>query len=138
MLFISTAYAQSPDQDVEKDSQMIFEALDRYVEGWMAKDANIATQDYAFNIHWVNEKGKVIFTKNSLVAFLEGTFSADDSNRPFPSLSHQITYLSPKIGVVHSMQTVKDQKSYHLRVFAKQGEAWKIINHLESLIPVKE
>ncbi|MEO1054424.1 MAG: hypothetical protein AAFX87_27550 [Bacteroidota bacterium] len=131
--------AQSPDQNVERDSKMIYDALDRYVEGWVSRDANLAAQDYSYNIHWVDEVGKVIYIKKSLIEYLDQTFSLEENtNPPYPSLSHQITYLSPKIGVVHSMQIDEGRKKYHLRVFRKEGDSWKIINHHTSLVHHKE
>ncbi|MEO1099180.1 MAG: hypothetical protein AAFX57_15725, partial [Bacteroidota bacterium] len=53
----------------------------------------------------VDEFGKVIYTQKSLTEYMEKTFNkVENTNAPYPSMSHQITYLDPKIGVVHSMQ----------------------------------
>ena len=42
--FSINVQAQSTEQDVEKDSNMIYEALDNYVKGWMSKDASLLVQ----------------------------------------------------------------------------------------------
>ncbi len=133
IFIIQVNCAQPQNQDVEKDSKMIFDALDRYVQGWVSRDASLVAQDYSYNIHWVDEFGKVIYIQKSLIEYLDKTFSLEDNdNPPYPSMSHQITYLDPKIGVVHSMQTEKEQKKFHLRVFYKEGDSWKITNHIVS------
>ncbi|MEO0555366.1 MAG: hypothetical protein AAF149_19305 [Bacteroidota bacterium] len=133
------ATAQPTEQDKEKDMKMIFEALDSYVQGWVSGDASLATQDYSYNIHWVDEFGKVIYTQKSLTEYMEKTFNkVENTNAPYPSMSHQITYLDPKIGVVHSMQIEKEVKKFHLRVLYKEGDSWKIINHHTSLVHPKE
>ncbi|MEM0933678.1 MAG: hypothetical protein AAGJ12_14510 [Bacteroidota bacterium] len=133
------ATAQPTEQDKEKDMKMIFEALDRYVQGWVSRDASLAAQDYSYNIHWVDEYGKVIYLQKSLIEYLDKAFSLEENtNPPYPSLSHQITYLDPKIGVVHSMQIEKEVKKFHLRVFYKEGDSWKIISHIVSREHPKE
>ena len=126
-----TLGAQSADQDVQQDADIIYEALDNYVKGWMSKDASLMVKDYAYNLHWVTPQGKMVYTKDKLQAYFEEWFAANpDFNPPFPSLSHQITYLDEKLGIVQSMETAKGEKKFHLRVLYKEGDAWKITNHL--------
>ncbi len=129
----NVAQAQSADETLEQDRDMIFEALDNFVKGWMAKDASLLANDYAYNIQWVNPEGKMVYTKDKLQAYFEASFAANpDFSPPFPSLSHQITYLDEKMGIVQSMETAKGVKKFHLRVFYKEGNAWKIMNHMTS------
>ncbi|MEM9858884.1 MAG: hypothetical protein AAF843_16110 [Bacteroidota bacterium] len=139
IFIIQVNWAQSPEQDTEKDMKMIFDAIERYNEAWRTKNVSLAVQDYSGNIHWVNSVGDVKMTRKSLEEYLSFVFTLDVvMNQKRLSQSDQITYLSDKIGVVHSLHIESGAKNYHLRVFSKEGDSWKIINHIVSREHPKE
>lgn len=128
----SILYAQQPSQqDIDADRNAIMETIDRHYNGVTQQDVSLASQGYAPGLHWVDAKGKTIYSKSSLESHFSELFS-NTAPIKVKSRSDQLTYLSETIGVVHSMVLLEEGKFFHLRVFSKQGGEWKIINHLVS------
>jgi hypothetical protein len=126
-------FGQNPNQDLDKDRALIMEAIDSYNEAWKIREANLAVQGYSSYIHWVNSIGDVIRTRKDLEDYLAYVFTLDfvmNSER-IPQVD-EITFLSENIGIVHSQHLEAGAKNFHLRVFYKEGDEWKIINHLTS------
>ena len=112
---------------------MIFEAIDRYNTAWKTRNVELAIQDYSSYILWVNSVGDLMRTRKDLKKYLTYIFGLDFvmKNDRIPQVK-EITFQSEKIAVVHSLHLESGAKNYHLRVFYKEGKAWKIINHITS------
>lgn len=126
-------FSQSSNANLEQDRTMILNAINRYNTAWETRNVELAVKDYSSYIHWVNSVGDLMRTRKDLKEYLTNIFELDFimKNERIPQVD-EITFQSEKIAVVHSLHLESGSKNYHLRVFYKEGTAWKIINHITS------
>ncbi|WP_461587153.1 YybH family protein [Winogradskyella sp.] len=134
-LFISAdiALSQNQEQTTNEDKKMIISAIKTYNKAWDTADVEMAISAYSDNIYWVNSVGDVIKSKEDLKKYLSFIFQLDfvmQAERVHQT--DEITFLSKDMAIVHSMHVESSSRNFHLRVFQKQENKWKITNHLTS------
>ncbi|MEM1340622.1 MAG: hypothetical protein AAF717_12980 [Bacteroidota bacterium] len=132
-------FGQATNTDLDKDRKVLIKAIEDYNKAWDTADVDLAIANYSTNIYWVNSVGDVIRNRTKLQDYLSFIFKLDfvmEAKR-LPQLD-EITYLDDDIGIVQSVHLESGAKNFHLRVFQKQGDNWKIINHLTSKEHPKE
>lgn len=136
---LSSARADDP---AESDRAAIMQALHRWEQAWVDKDAELAARDYSDDADWTNAFGMRRLGREEIQKLLEEVFQL-----PFVMAGstlyeyHDFTYVGPSTILLRSRairtnqqldsgKTEPPRRINHLRVFAKQGERWVIISHL--------
>ncbi|GLR19879.1 hypothetical protein [Portibacter lacus] len=140
---------QSKVVDQETDRASLLKTIDHWTQGWENKDVNLAIQDYANDIDWTNAFGDRVTNKEELKQLLEVIFGFD-----FVMLGqteyveNDIEFLDQNYVTVRSKSIRKGQKNgdgslmadrivNHLRVYRRDKETWKIVNHMISQVHEK-
>ncbi len=126
------------------DTEAIKATINRYDQGWDAKNIDLVMQDYAENIDWTNAFGDRTQVKAELRNLLETIFSLDfvmsgENHYQDPD----ITFPQPGMAIARSVnirtgqkwpdgRPIKDRINNHLRVYQKIKSEWKIIQHIVS------
>lgn len=132
--------AQSANDETE-----ILRTFESWNQGWVNRDADLATQDYADNADWTNAFGDRFQGKKALREGLEFIFSLDFvmTGDSAGNEYADITFLSPNVALVRSKlvrsgqqmsdgEEMPDRHINHLRVLQKNDGRWLIVSHLVS------
>jgi len=128
----------------DSDIKAIKESINRYDQGWDAKDIDLVLSDYDDNIDWTNAFGDRTQGKAELRTLLETIFSLDfvmsgknnyqDPDIKFPKSN---VALARSVNIRTGQQwpdgrPMNDRINNHLRVYQKIDGDWKIIHHIIS------
>ena len=132
--------AQSADDEIE-----ILRTFDSWNQGWMKRDANLATQDYDDDADWTNAFGDRFQGKKALreglayIFSLDFVMTGDSAGNEYTDIS----FPTPDVALVRSKlvrsgqqmsngEEMPDRHINHLRVLQKQDGRWLIVSHLIS------
>lgn len=126
----------------EADRDAVMQALHRWEQAWVEKNAELAARDYSDDADWTNAFGMRRIGREEIQKLLERVFQL-----PFVMAGstvyeyHDFTYLGPTTVLLRSRsirtnqqldngETQPPRHINHLRVFSKRDGRWVIISHL--------
>ena len=130
------------DDLAKADRDAVMQALHRWEQAWVDKDAELAARDYSDDADWTNAFGMRRIGREAIQELLEEVFQLPFVMAGSTSYEyHDFIYVGPGTILLrsHAIRTNQQLPSgttepprriNHLRVFSKRGGRWVIISHL--------